>query len=293
VKLFFIDRILKIDMKIAIIGTGRVGSTTAFCLAQKNNFDELVLINRTKEKTQNLKMELMSSFPGLGNKIKSGDYKDANDADIVLISCGVYGAPKGQNLCDVNGPMIEEIMSKLNLKKESKLIVITTPVDRTVLVALKKSGLPNNQVIGFGGQLDVKRLKWVICNAIGNFENDFEAHYIGEHGNRGIPVFDVNVPNKEGVAKQSKGFFMQHISGSGIAYYAPAREISILIDALTKEQETVLDVSYYNEKEQIFITWPCKINKDGIKEAIELNLSEEQKKEFDGLIELRKTESIS
>ena len=42
-------------MKIAIIGTGRVGCTIAFCLTGNEKIKELFLINRTRKNAEGLK----------------------------------------------------------------------------------------------------------------------------------------------------------------------------------------------------------------------------------------------
>lgn len=271
-------------MKVAIIGTGRVGATTAFCLAGNEKIDKIVLINRTKEIAEGLKMDLMGTFPESAERIVSGDFSDANDVDVILITCGVSGAPQSMGLFDVNKEIIESVMQKIKPKKEASLILTATPIDEIALVGLKLSGLVENKVIGFGGQLDVNRLKYLIYNDTGDFSKELSIRFIGTHGAEGIPVFEENVSDRNDIANKSKNFYKTFLSKSKFSTFAVGSELAKLVDALIKDEEIVMDISYYDSDKGFFITWPCVVNKDGVKGPVDLKLSDEEKEELDELI---------
>jgi len=230
----------------------------------------------------------MSTYPEKGDKIIVGDYEDANDADIILITCGKFGAPAGSNLWEVNKPIIEDIFSKMKPKQDAKVVIITTPCDRTAKLVLKITGLPERQVIGFGGQLDVNRLKYLIHSDLNDFSNDIDVFFVGEHGKRGIPIFDGEVSDKKNIIEDTRNFFGLYLADYGASTFGTAKELANLTDALLSENKTNLCVSYYNALHEIFITWPCELSRNGIV-PIDLALGDD-KVEFEELIKIRQQE---
>ncbi len=277
-------------MKIAIIGTGRVGSTTAFCLVDNAKITELLLINRNPKSAEGLKADLVATYPEHGDKIKVGNFPDANDADIILITCGSFGAPAGSSLWDISKPIINGIFSKIHPKKDSKIVVITTPCDRVARLIWKLSGLDPKNIIGFGGQLDVNRLKYMIFSETKTFSKKIDVNFIGEHGKRGIPVFREDVPDRKKIIEHARNYFRIYLAEYKASTYGTARELAKLAEVLMSEETVVLTVSYYEPKFGLFVTWPCSINKDGVKEPLDLKLNDEEQSEFNNLIKLRKNE---
>ncbi len=277
--------------KVSIVGTGRAGSTTAFSLIENDNISQLLLINRTKAMAEGLKADLMATFPRKGDKIIVGEYEDASDADIILITCGQFGAPSGTSLWDVNKPIIKDIFSKVKPKQDDKVVIITTPCDRTAKLVLKLTGLPENQVIGFGGQLDVNRLKYLIYSDTNDFTKDIDAYFVGEHGKKGLPIFNEAVSDKKKIIEHTRNFFGLYLADYGASTFGTAKELAKLTEALLSKEKTKFCVSYYNSGYKIFITWPCDVNKDGVV-PVDLALGKD-KEEFEELIKMRQQEETS
>ena len=277
-------------MKIAIIGTGRVGSTTAYCLADNTRITELLLINRNPKRAEGLRADLVATYPEHGNKIKVGNFSDANNADILLITCGSFGAPAGSSLWDISKPIIDGIFSKIHPKKDSKIVVITTPCDRIAHHVCNLSGLDPKNVFGFGGQLDVNRLKYMIFSETNNFSKKIDVNFIGEHGKRGIPLFREDVPDRKKIIDHTKNYFGLYLAEYNASTYGTARELAKLAEVLMSEKDTVLTVSYYEPKYGLFVTWPYAVNKDGVKKPLDLELNDAEKTEFDNLMKTRKNE---
>lgn len=273
-------------MKVALIGTGRVGSAAAFCMLPNQKITELILVNRTREKAEGLKMDLAAAFPQFGVKISVGGADEAGDADVVVFTSGFFGAPAGKSMLDVNKPVVEEFFKDFEPKKKCKVVITTTPIDQLAKVALELTGLEKKNVMGFGGQLDANRLRYLVMRSRNDYSLNFEAHYIGEHGKRGIPIFRERVLERQGVIEETKNYFGKHLAKSGASTYATAAEITKLVDALLSEEGAVLDVSHYNGAKKIFITWPCIVNKDGAR-PIDLELSEEERKAYEALVAMR------
>src|SRR3989338_4814140 len=272
-------------MKVAIIGTGRVGGTLALLLVSNSKIDKLLLINRTRETSEGMKLSLMGTCPESAPRIFVGEYRDAEEGDIIFITCGVFGVPEGTRLFDVNKKMIEEVFNGWKPKKHAKIVVITTPVDEIALAVLKVSGLDSKNVIGFGGQLDVNRLKYLIYKDTGRLPKN--VHFVGVHGAAGIPIFRDKVQNRNQIIEDSKNYFKKYLSKLKRSTHSTSAELAKLFEALSKEEETVLDISYFDKDKKLFITWPCEVNREGIEGQLKINLSKKEHDELEKLIATR------
>lgn len=251
---------------------------------------ELRLIDRDVKNAEWLKADLIGTYPNYGNKILVGYLESANASDIILITAGLFGIPIG-SLWNVNRPIIESIFTKLKLKNGTKIIITTTPSGKTAQLAWKLSGLKHSDVVGFGGQPDVNRLKYLIFSDTKNFSKDFEVHFIAEHGKRGIPIFREKVSNRDVIIDQAKNYFKIHLEKYNASTYGTASELAKLVGALMSKESISLDVSHYDLDNGIFITWPCIVNEDGISGPIKLDLTDKEKAEFNNLIMVRKEEN--
>lgn len=275
-------------MKVAVVGLGRVGSALAFNIIQNQSLSELILIDRDRSKAERLKMDIMSTSPSLGSIVHTGELQNAEKADIVVITAGVPGAPSGTSLLEANTKVMADLFAGLKVKSSAKIVVIATPVDKIANIVLRLAKIGENQVIGFGGQLDINRLKYLIYKARDNFSEELEVGYIGEHGSRGIPIFSGKVPDREELIQDSRFFFSRYLASktpdsSAIGSFGPALELVKLIEALSNKDETVLNVSYFDKTRNLFVTWPCRINSSGVVAPIDLELSSEERREFEQL----------
>ena len=103
--------------KITVIGAGSVGSTITHILSLEDFVSELVMIDILKDKADG---EVMDMVQGVGFrdpvKMISGDYADAVDSDIVIITSGVARKP-GQTrieLARTNVNIIKDIAPKIS-----------------------------------------------------------------------------------------------------------------------------------------------------------------------------------
>ena len=132
--------------KITIIGAGSVGSTIAYTLSQNDMAPELVLIDINKEKVDG---EVMDIEQGTCFRdpisIVAGDYCDAKDSDIVIITSGVARKP-GQSRLDLaqtNVDILKSITPLIVKEAPNALyIMVSNPVDVMTYVFTKISGLP-------------------------------------------------------------------------------------------------------------------------------------------------------
>lgn len=277
-------------MNVGIIGTGRVGGTLAFVLSSESKVNELHLINRNQQISVGVKADIVATYPEMGSKILVSDHDSGKDLDVLVVTAGSFGAPAGSSLWEVNKSIIKDIFSKLQLKDSAKVIVITTPCDRTAKLVKELSNLPSQNIIGFGGQLDVNRLKYLIYREQDNYEFDLNVNFVGEHGKRGIPVFDDNEIDKVKIVDETRNFFGKYLLEYGASTFGTANELAKLVKALLLDSEEILTISYYEEKHDLFVTWPCRINMAGVVGPIHINLNNSEKSELNELIEVRQKE---
>ncbi len=160
--------------KVAIVGVGMVGMSFAYALLNQNICDELVLIDINKEKVEG---EVMDIEQGTCFRspvsLVAGDYADAKDSDIVIITSGIARKP-GQTrieLTQTNVNILKSITPQIVKEApDAKYIIVSNPVDIMTYVFTKISGLPENQVIGSGTLLDTTRLRYVLSDKL-------EGHY--------------------------------------------------------------------------------------------------------------------
>lgn len=172
--------------KITVIGAGSVGSTIAYTLAHDEIASEIVLIDINKEKVEG---EVMDIEQGTCFRspvsLVAGDYADAKDSDIVIITSGIARKP-GQTrieLTQTNVNILKSITPQIVKEApDAKYIIVSNPVDIMTYVFTKISGLPENQIMGSGTILDTARLRYGLSEHFKVAQGNIHAYVFGEHG---------------------------------------------------------------------------------------------------------------
>ncbi|MCI8565065.1 MAG: L-lactate dehydrogenase [Lachnospiraceae bacterium] len=172
--------------KITIIGAGSVGATIAYTLSNEDIASEIVLIDINKEKVDG---EVMDIVQGTCFRdpisIVAGDYADAKDSDIVIITSGIARKP-GQTrleLTQTNVNILKDITPQIVKEAPKALyVIVSNPVDVMTYVFTRISGLPENQVIGSGTLLDTARLRFGLSQYLNIAQKNIHAYVFGEHG---------------------------------------------------------------------------------------------------------------
>lgn len=172
--------------KITIIGAGSVGATIAYTLSNDDIASEIVMIDINKQKAEG---EVLDIIQGTCFRdpisIIAGDYEDAADSDIVIITSGIARKP-GQTrleLAQTNVNILKDIAPQIAKAAPNALyIIVSNPVDVMTYVFTKVSGIPENQILGSGTVLDTARLRCGISDHFGIAQKNVHAYIFGEHG---------------------------------------------------------------------------------------------------------------
>ena len=179
--------------KVAVIGCGFVGSSSAFALMQSGLFSEMVLLDVNRDRAEGEALDIVHGVPlTKPMKIYAGDYDDIVDAAIIVITAGANQKP-GETRLDLvkrNVAIFKTIIPEIaNRNSRGMLLVVSNPVDIMTYVTLKISGFPKSRVIGSGTVLDTSRLKHLLGEHLGVDHRSVHAFIIGEHGDSEIAAF--------------------------------------------------------------------------------------------------------
>jgi L-lactate dehydrogenase len=290
-------------LKIGIVGTGYVGSTTAFALMLQGIVSELVLIDVDKHKAEGEALDLVqaTSFTG-STQIYAGGYSDLQGAEIVIISAGpsIEKNETRLDLAEKNYAVFRDIVPKI-MKYNSGciLLVVTNPVDVLSYITLKLSGLPANKVIGSGTVLDSSRFRAALSAKLKVDPRNIHAYILGEHGDSqvaawsltnimGIRFDDFCIKYMDNCGSAIKEELETHVRTSaykiierkGATNYAVALAIGKIVKSILKNQNSILTVSTYIDNfegiKDVYFSLPCIVNRNGIKKIIEPTLSKQE-----------------
>lgn len=180
------------DSKVVIVGCGNVGSTTAYTIINQGLAEEIVLIDVNKDKSYAEALDMAHSiyFMNRNINIHAGEYSDCKDADIVIITASAPMPKDSSSRLDMLAPSIKIIKSIVSSVMESGFngifLVISNPVDIMTYMVYKMSGLPKNQVIGSGTNLDSARLCCELADMYDLDSKSVSAYVCGEHGDSEI-----------------------------------------------------------------------------------------------------------
>src|ERR1043166_991691 len=281
--------------RIVVIGVGAVGSTAAYTLLLRERMDELVLIDANKGKAIGDALDMNHGLPFLGKaKVWSGNYDDCNEADIIIITAGVSQRP-GESRIDLlkrNVVIYESITGEvLKHNKDGILLIASNPVDVMSYFTWKKSGWPAKRVIGSGTLLDSSRLRYLIGNKLNIDSRSVHAHIIGEHGDSELAVWSlaniagseilISEEEKQEIFVNTRDAAYKIIEAKGATYYAIALALDRICTAILKNEATVLKVSTfltnYHGISDIYLGLPCIVDRTGVREALTLQLTEDEK----------------
>lgn len=294
--------------KVVLVGTGFVGMSMAYTMLNRGGVNELVLIDLDENKAKGEEMDLNHGMPFAPQKmtIKAGNYDDCSDAQIVVITAGIAQKP-GQTrleLAETNAKIMKSITESIMKSGFNGIIIVASnPVDLMTYVVSEFSGLPKNQVIGSGTVLDSARLRYILSDYFKVSSKNIHAYIMGEHGDSSfVPwnhayvgckkVEDImkerhkSQADLDEIHKEVVNSAYEIIEKKKATYYGIGMSLSKIVKSVLDNDNSIITVSTYLKdgeygQDDIYIGVPAVVNKNGVRELLTLELSEEDQKKLD------------
>lgn len=289
--------------KAVMVGCGFVGSASVFALMQSGLFSEIVLIDADKDKAEGEVMDISHGVPfARPMKIYAGDYDDAADATIIIVSAGA-GQKPGETRLDLvhkNVAIFKSIIPEIAKRGfDGILLIVANPVDILTQVALKLSGLPEERVIGSGTVLDSARLKYQLGEHLAVDSRSVHAFIVGEHGDSEVVAWSsANVSgvelskmcemrghyqhkeNTQEIAAKVKNSAYDIINKKHATYYGIAMSVRRICEVIMRDEKSILPVSHMMHGaygiEGVALSMPAIVGAGGLEADIPIELSGEE-----------------
>ncbi len=302
--------------KITLIGAGQIGGTLAHLIAIKELAD-VVLFDVAAGIAKGKALDIAQSSPVNGfnvNLTGTDNYEDTKNSDVIIVTAGVPRKPgmTRDDLLGINLKIIKQVAG--GIKKTSPnafVICITNPLDVIVMALQKYSGLPKNKVVGMAGILDSSRFIYFLSQELKVPVREIKSFVLGGHGDSMVAMLGATEVNgkkihdlvREGKISKEKldGIIDRTKKGGaeivkylekGSAFYAPAASGVEMAECYLKDLKKQLPCAVHLNGEygtkEIYAGVPVIIGSKGVEKVIELDLSAEEKDNFDNSIKVVK-----
>jgi len=285
--------------RVAIVGTGFVGSTTAYALLLSKTPAEIVLINRDKRRADGHVQDLRDAEVfSHTTRVVAGHFDDCCSADVIIITVGVSQSGQRSRLESLNetAAILKNLVLKIARCNPHRILLIASnPVDVLTYAAWKWSGLPPNRVIGSGTSLDTSRFRRRLAEHYGVASDNVHAYVIGEHGESQVPVTssariagmslenfcrELGLPHDEDtlrkIANDTRATGLEIIRAKGATYYGIGTALARITGAILRDEHAVLTVSSLVPESmglgEVSLSLPTIITRDGVARVVSIPL---------------------
>ena len=289
--------------KVAVIGCGFVGSSSAFALMQSGLFSEMVLIDADTKRAEGEAMDISHGISfARPMQIYAGNYDDITDAAIIVITAGANQKPDETrlDLIKKNAAIMKSIVGEIKKRDFGGiLLIVSNPVDILTLIALKESGYPSNRVIGSGTVLDTGRFKYLLGEHLDVDSRSVHAFIIGEHGDSelaawsnarigGLKVNDFCELRGHFNHEQSMKKIFENVRNSAYeiierkhaTYYGIAMAVKRICEAIVRNEKSIPPVSSLMTGEyglnDVVLSIPAVVDETGVQKVIPIELNDEE-----------------
>ncbi|MGB7329288.1 MAG: lactate/malate dehydrogenase family protein [Rubripirellula sp.] len=284
-------------MKVSIIGAGGlVGSCAAYALQCGGLASEIALLDVNQEMAVGQALDLQHGSPSVADQVISGGgYEHIPSSDVICITAGLRRKPDESrlDLINRNTDLFVQILRDVKAagpKPSAIVLVVSNPVDILTYVAAQTLGLPVNQVIGLGTQLDTIRFCSLIAAEMKAPPTQTKALILGEHGDSMVPIWssatiaglpldkypgwNANLANQ--LFTRTRGSGAEVIKRKGGAGFAVGIAIRDVIDAIILDQHTILPVSSVQSGcygiRDVALSVPTVVGRSGVVDRLEVDL---------------------
>lgn len=289
--------------KVIVIGAGSVGTTYIYALMHTGLAGEIVLIDIDRRRVEGEIMDLSHGLPFIPPvTVRSGDYSDCADANLIVITAGAKQAP-GQSrteLIQQNANIVSAIADQIRkYDTDAVLVMVTNPVDALTQLALERLGWPRERVIGSGTVLDSARFRYMLSKHCGIDARNVHAYVLGEHGDSEVVAWSMahiaGAPLRERcaickrcdwtkehktIADRVRDSAYHIIDYKGSTYYAIGLSLVRISGAILRNEHSILTVSLLlkgeYDIENVCLSVPCVVGQAGVEQIVTTPLSAEE-----------------
>lgn len=277
-----------------IVGTGNVGASIAYALLnQRTPVKEIVLTDLNRADADGEVMDLSDALAVSPSflKLRTGDYDEAKDCDLCVITAGANQKP-GETRTDLvkkNAVVLRSIVEPVMKSGFGGIfLIVSNPVDTLAYLTQQISGLPHERVIGSGTVLDSARLRFRLAEQLGVHPKSVHAYQIGEHGDSEFALWSAAtmggekitqlIPERDRITIEAsvRDKAYQIIKKKGATHYGIGACTVHIINCILGDERRILPVSTLDDCNDVYYGFPAVIGKSGVIRRLELKLTEEE-----------------
>ncbi len=292
--------------RVAVVGAGNVGASFAFSLVLSGLAAEIVLIDANRKRAEGEAMDLAHAVPfSRPTRVWAGDYADCAGAAVTVVAAGAGQKPgeTRRDLAGRNDTIFGDVIPRIaEANPDGILLIATNPVDVLAYRAWRLCGLPPERVIGSGTILDTARFRAGLATHFGVDARSVHAFIVGEHGDSEVPVWSsANIAGmpldeyaeaigrrydeatREEIFRHTRDAAYEIIERKGATYYAVAAGLLRIVEAIVRDQRTVLSVSTlvrpahgYAGVRDVYLSVPCVVDRGGVAGVLTLGLADDE-----------------
>ena len=302
--------------RVAIVGAGFVGSTTAYALLLSRTPAEIVLIDRDRRKAEGHVQDLRDAEVFTHTtRVAAGRFDDCCGADLIIIATGVSQSGRTSRLDSMHetAEILKGLISDVvRYNPNGILLIASNPVDVMTYAAWKWSGLPPSRVIGSGTSLDTSRFRRRLAERFGVAYDNVHAYVIGEHGESQVAVIssariagmplenfcrELEIPYDESTLRQiahdTRAGGGEIIRAKGATYFGIGMALARIASAILRNEHAVLTVSSLAPPSMglgdVFLSLPAILTREGVSRVVSIPLSDSERKELEHSAETLKS----
>ena len=285
--------------KVAVIGAGNVGATTAQRLLEAEIAD-VVLVDIIEGLPQGKALDMAQAAALLGSDaqiVGTNDFAAIAGSDIVIVTAGLPRKP-GMSRDDLlvrNAEIVSSVLDRVTRHApQCILIMVSNPLDVMTWMAWRKTGFGRQRVMGMAGVLDAARFQYFIADALGLSAKDVNAMVLGGHGDDMVPLPRFSTVNGVPITEllpadriarlvdrtRNGGAEIVALLKQGSAWYAPSASVAQMTESILRDQRRVLPVCALLEGEygleDVFVGVPAVLSGKGLERVVELRLTQEE-----------------
>lgn len=286
-------------MKVTIVGPGNVGMVLAYTLMLRGGAREIVLVGSNRLKAEGEAMDLMhaQAFLQVPVSVRAGDLADCAGSEVVAI-CASVPTPTGltsrNSLAEGNAALMRDMLPRIaGIAPETKLVMVSNPVDMLTWQALELTGFPPERVMGTGTLVDSIRFREMLSAMLSIHPDDLRAYILGEHGEHQFPAMSVaqaggekidDTPERRALCDKAATAGIAVFRKKGNTCYAIGQAAAYIIESILLDEKRTVPMSVridgFLGVEGVCLSLPVVVGKRGIERVLQPDLNAIEAEQF-------------